>query len=59
MVAGPQMENKRLWMFRSGAFYIVYSIGPDFIDNGGTSQLSNAGETEHYDIVFTVERLGS
>ncbi len=36
--------------------YLVYSIGPDFTDDGGTPQLPNANETMHYDVVFTVEK---
>ncbi len=36
--------------------YVVYSIGPDFTDDGGKEKPSDAKDTDHYDITFTVER---
>lgn len=40
---------------RSGGF-IVYSVGPDFTDDGGKRQLPGKPDAEHRDIVFAVER---
>jgi len=36
--------------------FLVYSIGPDFADDGGREKPADAGESERYDITFTVER---
>ena len=36
--------------------YVVYSIGPDFTDDGGKEQSAERKEGEPYDITFTVER---
>ena len=36
--------------------YVVYSIGPDFIDDGGKEEPADAKESDHYDITFTIER---
>jgi hypothetical protein len=36
--------------------YVVYSIGPDFTDDGGKEKAADAKESDHYDITFTVER---
>jgi hypothetical protein len=36
--------------------YVVYSIGPDFTDDGGKEKPADAKDTDHYDITFTVER---
>lgn len=36
--------------------YVVYSIGPDFTDNGGKEQSADMKEGEPYDITFTIER---
>jgi hypothetical protein len=36
--------------------YVVYSVGPDFIDDGGGEKPFGSGETDHCDITFTVER---
>jgi hypothetical protein len=36
--------------------YVVYSIGPDFADDGGKPEPVGAKDTDHYDITFTVER---
>jgi len=38
------------------AGYVVYSVGPDFTDDGGTPQLPNSKEAAHYDVVFTVDK---
>jgi hypothetical protein len=36
--------------------FIVYSVGPDFTDNGGQRQLAGTEKVDGYDVVFTVER---
>jgi hypothetical protein len=36
--------------------YIVYSLGPDFTDDGGKEKAPHAPESAHYDITFTVRR---
>jgi len=36
--------------------YVVYSIGPNFTDDGGKEKPADAKDTDHYDITFTVER---
>ena len=36
--------------------YVVYSVGPDFTDDGGKEKPANASDSAHYDITFTVER---
>ena len=36
--------------------YIVYSVGPDFTDDGGKEKADDAKDSDHYDITFTVER---
>ena len=36
--------------------YVIYSVGPDFSDDGGREKSDNAKDTDHYDISFTVER---
>jgi hypothetical protein len=36
--------------------YKIYSIGPDFTDDGSKEKPSDARESDHYDITFTVER---
>jgi hypothetical protein len=36
--------------------YVVYSIGPDFTDDGGKEKPADAKDTDHYDITVTVER---
>jgi hypothetical protein len=36
--------------------YVIYSIGPDFTDDGGKEKPTDAKESDHYDITFTVER---
>jgi hypothetical protein len=36
--------------------FVVYSIGPDFTDDGGKEKPADAKEADHYDITFTVER---
>ncbi|MBE0540800.1 MAG: hypothetical protein IH623_05385 [Verrucomicrobia bacterium] len=36
--------------------YVVYSIGPDFTDDGGKEQSAKMKEGEPYDITFTIER---
>ncbi len=36
--------------------YVVYSIGKDFIDDGGKEKPDNAKDSDHYDITFTVDR---
>ena len=35
--------------------YLIYSIGPDFTDDGGKEKVADAKESDHYDITFTVE----
>ncbi len=39
-----------------GQGYIVYSLGLDGVDNGGKEKPAKPGETEQYDLTFTVER---
>jgi hypothetical protein len=36
--------------------YMIYSIGPDFTDDGGKEKADNAKDSDPYDITFTVER---
>lgn len=36
--------------------YVVYSIGPDFTDDGGKEKPEEPKDSEHYDITFIVER---
>jgi hypothetical protein len=36
--------------------YVVYSIGPDFTDDGGKERPTDSSESDRYDITFTVER---
>ena len=36
--------------------YVIYSIGPDFIDDGGKAKPADAEDSVHYDIVFEVDR---
>ena len=36
--------------------YIVYSVGPDFVDDGGKERAASQSESAHGDITFTVER---
>jgi hypothetical protein len=36
--------------------HVVYSVGPDFTDDGGLEKPANATESTAYDITFTVER---
>ena len=36
--------------------YIIYSIGPDFTDDGGKEKTASMKESDHYDIVFSVTR---
>jgi hypothetical protein len=37
--------------------FTVYSVGPDFTDNGGQRQPAGAEKSNGYDVVFTVERF--
>lgn len=41
---------------RTGLGYTIYSIGPDFTDDGGKEMTANVKESDHYDIVFSVTR---
>ncbi|MBI1175859.1 hypothetical protein GC207_00310 [bacterium] len=36
--------------------FVVYSVGPDFSDDGGKQKADDAKETDHYDITFSVLR---
>jgi hypothetical protein len=36
--------------------YVVYSIGPDFTDDGGKEKPLDVKNSDHYDITFSVER---
>ena len=36
--------------------FTVYSVGPDFTDNGGQRQPARTEQADGYDVVFTVER---
>src|SRR5262249_18746387 len=49
-------DEKLLRYKKTGHGYIIYSIGPDFTDDNGKEQPANAKESDHYDIVFSVER---
>jgi hypothetical protein len=37
--------------------FTVYSVGPDFTDNGGKRQPAGTEKADGYDVVFTVERF--
>lgn len=36
--------------------FIVYSVGPDFTDNGGQRQPAGTEKADGYDVVFSVGR---
>lgn len=36
--------------------YVVYSVGPDFVDEGDKERPSNQDQSTHHDITFTVKR---
>ena len=36
--------------------YVIYSLGPDFIDDGGKAKPADAADSAHYDITFDVDR---
>jgi hypothetical protein len=36
--------------------YVVYGLGPDFIDDGGMERPAHAGAADRCDVTFTVER---
>ncbi len=48
------MQPFRYRKFPRGS--VLYSIGPDFTDDGGKGIPANASDFDHYDITFTVER---
>ena len=36
--------------------FIIYSIGPDFVDDGGKGKTGDAAESDRYDITFSIVR---
>jgi hypothetical protein len=49
-------DNNPLRYKKLAKGFVVYSIGPDFTDDGGKEKPGNASDTDHYDITFSVER---
>lgn len=49
-------DEKPLRYKKSAQGYVVYSIGPDLIDDGGKERTYPAKESDHYDIVFSIAR---
>jgi hypothetical protein len=49
-------DNNPLRYKKLAKGFIVYSIGPDFADDGGKEKPAGSSDSEHYDITFSVER---
>jgi len=58
-VPSDPFDGNDLRYEKLGPGFVVYSIGKDFRDNGGTERLparKTAGESHNWDVTFTVER---
>ena len=49
-------DEKPLRYKKSAQGYIVYSIGPDLVDDGGKERTYSTNESDHYDVVFSITR---
>jgi hypothetical protein len=49
-------DNNPLHYKKLARGFLVYSIGPDFTDDGGKEKPAGAADSDHYDITFSVER---
>ena len=49
------LDDRPLRFKKLARGYVIYSIGADGVDNGGTER-TNQNVTNHYDVTFTVER---
>lgn len=49
-------DEKPLRYKKSEHGYMVYSIGPDLVDDGGKKRTYPTKESDHYDIVFSISR---
>jgi hypothetical protein len=49
-------DNNPLRYKKLARGFLVYSIGADFTDDGGKEKPTDAADTDHYDITFSVER---
>jgi hypothetical protein len=49
-------DNNPLHYKKLARGFLVYSIGPDFTDDGGKEKPAGAADSNHYDITFSVER---